>query len=186
MKTNSNFGKLVNPCIVDGVKRSDEIVLAPHQIVTATLAIPCPTAEVYAHYGFLPINRTTKRVASAGHELVRVGWEERGGAIYGVWEERELPPTVHTFTPLALMRVLTIVGQWDTVRTALKAAGEEVYEQFIAAIELKEDDPAFAPFLAWARAQFGEQMLNRLMDAAAQGTEYVNTLTAADLTGGAE
>lgn len=176
MKYNSDFGKLV-----DG-----ELVLAPNQIVTATRAIPCPTADQYAEYNYLHIIRTTTRVASAGHELVRVGWEERDGQIFGVWEERELPPVVRTFTPLALMRVLILVGQWATVRAALKAHSEETYEQFITAIELKEDDPAFAPFISWAKQTVGESAYDRMVDAAAQGTEFVNTLTAADLAGGAE
>lgn len=189
VKYNSNYGKLVTPCLVESdgvpVKRSAEIALAPHQIVTATRAIPCPTAEQYAEYGYLPTIRTTERVASAGHELVRVGWEERDGAIYGVWDERELPPRVRSFTPIALKRCLKLVGVWEEVKATLEAAGD-VYDDFLTVTELKEDDPQFAPLLAAAKQRYGAELVDRIVEAASMGTEFVNTLTAADFAGRGE
>lgn len=166
VKYNSNYGKLVTPCLVESdgvpVKRSDELALAPHQIVTATRAIPCPTADVYAEHGFLPIIRTTERVASAGHELVRVGWEERDGAIYGVWEERELPPPApRHWTPLTIMRGLKAAGMWDALKAGVSP--DEMYE-FVACSFVSEDDPLFVIKRDAMYAAIGKERVDAFLD----------------------
>lgn len=166
MRCNSNFGHLVAPCLVniDGilVKRSDEVALAPSQIVLADRVIPCPTAEQYAERNELPIIRTTTRVASAGHELVRVGWEERDGQIFGVWEERELPPPPpRHWTPLTIMRGLKASGMWEALTAGVSP--DEMYE-FVACSFVSEDDPLFIAKRNAMYLALGQERVDAFLD----------------------
>ena len=166
MRHNSNYGQLVAPCVVsfDGaqVRRSGELVLAPAQIVWPDRVIPCPTREQYAANGYLPVIRTTTRVASAGHEIVRVGWEEREGAIYGVYEERELPPTPpRHWTPLTIMRGLKAAGMWEALTAGISA--DDMYE-FVACSFVSEDDPLFIAKRDAMYAALGKERVDAFLD----------------------
>lgn len=163
MRKDQNYGHLVSPCIVafDGVpvKRSEEIELAPAQygyFVTTDEA-------VHAEHGNLPIIRTTESVASEGHELVHAGWEERDGAIYAVYEERELPPPPpRKWTPLTVMRGLKKAGLWEALTADMSQM--DMYE-FIACQYIQEDDPLFVAKRDALYETLGKARVDAFLDA---------------------
>lgn len=159
MKCNGNFGKLV-----DG-----GLVLAPHQIVTSTVAIPCPTVEAYAEYGFLPVVRTTDRVASEGHELVRVGWEERDGAIHAVYEERELPPRVVRWSKrrfvlaLATRKLYTRFCEWADSVEAVPGSGLSLSKLLDNSTFIQSDDLNLAAVVGAAKELLGAETVDEIL-----------------------
>lgn len=162
MRKDPNFGHLVSPCIVDiddvQVKRSEEIELAPAQYGFCVT----PDGAVHAEHGNLPINRTTTRVASEGHELVRVGWEERDGQIYAVYEERELPPPPpRKWTPLTVMRGLKKAGLWEALTAGISA--DDMYE-FVACQFVADDDPLFVAKRDAMYETLGKERVDAFLD----------------------
>lgn len=72
--------------------------------------------------------------------------------------------TVRTWTPLSIKRACG--EKWPVVKAALVDA--DLYEDFIMAQELREDDAAFQQGLAWAKAAYGEEVVEAVLSAAAQ------------------
>ena len=72
-----------------------------------------------------------------------------------------------SWTPLAIKRACG--ERWPEVKTALQAA--DIYEDFIMAQELREDDPAFLQGRAWAEAQYGAETVEAVLAAAGASGE---------------
>ena len=72
-------------------------------------------------------------------------------------------PPVQKWTPLAIKRACG--DKWPVVKGALEANG--LYEDFSLAQELREDDPAFQRGVAWAKAEYGEEVVEAVLAEAA-------------------
>ena len=84
-------------------------------------------------------------------------------------ETSEYVPTrpddgVRKWTPLAKKRACG--DRWPTVRAALEDAG--IYEDFVMAQELREDDSAFLRGIEWARATYGAEAVEEVLCAASE------------------
>lgn len=105
----------------------------------------------------------------------------RGGSPEGVYAEAydpagagreyvetdEYVPTasgdgVRSWTPLAIKRACG--GLWESLKAALQEAG--MYEDFIMAQELREDDEDFARGVARARELFGDEAVDAVLNTA--------------------
>lgn len=82
---------------------------------------------------------------------------------------------VRTWTPLAIKRACG--ERWPAVKAALEAAG--IYEDFVMAQELLENDPAFMQGVAWARQEYGDAAVDAVLDDAE--IERMRDLDAAEL-----
>jgi hypothetical protein len=71
-------------------------------------------------------------------------------------------PPPRRWTPLSIKRACG--DRWPTVKSALVAA--DIYEDFIMARELREDDAAFALGYAWAVGHYGAQTVDAVLAAA--------------------
>lgn len=67
-----------------------------------------------------------------------------------------------TWTPLAIKRACG--DRWPAVRAALQSA--DIYEDFMMAQELREDDAAFRQGYAWACAAYGTNVVDAVLEAA--------------------
>ena len=84
-----------------------------------------------------------------------------------IWADearRALGLNVRTWSPLSIKRACG--DRWPTVKAALVEA--DIYEDFIMAQELREDDPAFITGIAWAKSVYGEEAVEAVLTAAAQ------------------
>lgn len=169
MRKDQNYGHLVAPCIVsfDGVpvKRSEEIELAPAQYGYCVT----PDEAVHAEHGNLPIVRTTDRVASEGHELVRVGWEERDGAIYGVWDERELPQRVVRYSKrkfvlaLATRKLYTRFCEWADSVEAIPGSGLTISALLGQSTFMQSDDQNLSAVIGAAKELLGAETVEEIL-----------------------
>lgn len=82
---------------------------------------------------------------------------------------------VRSWTPLAIKRACG--DRWPALKAALEAAG--IFEDFLMAQELLEDDPAFMQGVAWARQEYGDAAVDAVLDAAT--IERMRDLDAAEL-----
>lgn len=78
------------------------------------------------------------------------------------WGKAWRKVAVRTWTPLSIKRACG--DKWPTVKSALQ--GAEIYEDFIMAQELREDDPAFQRGYAWACDTYGTNVVNAILEAA--------------------
>ena len=69
---------------------------------------------------------------------------------------------VRTWTPLAIKRACG--ERWPAVKAALEAA--DIYEDFVMAQELREDDVAFRQGYSWACATYGTNAVDRVLEVA--------------------
>ncbi|MBR6734090.1 MAG: hypothetical protein IKL96_06795 [Kiritimatiellae bacterium] len=77
-------------------------------------------------------------------------------------DEMAPKPPPRRWTPLSIKRACG--DRWPAVRAALQAA--DIYEDFVMARELREDDAAFARGYAWAVGQYGAQTVDAVLAAA--------------------
>lgn len=82
-------------------------------------------------------------------------------------ETEEYVPTatddgVRKWTPLSIKRASG--DRWPVIRTALEEAG--LFEDFIMAQELREDDSAFQQGITWAKSTYGEESVESVLSAA--------------------
>lgn len=75
------------------------------------------------------------------------------------------PPPPRVWTPLSIKRACG--ERWSAVRAALEAAG--IYEDFVMAQELREDDSAFQMGYQWAVTQYGKEAVDAVLAAAEGG-----------------
>lgn len=173
MKYNSNFGHLVAPCIVSfngiAIKRSEDIELAPSQYVLEDRVIPCPSADVHAEHGNFPIIRTTTHVASEGHELVRVGWQECNGQIVGIYEDRELPPRIVRWSKrkfvlaLATRKLYTRFCEWADSVEAIPGSGLTISALLGQSTFMRSDDANLTAVIGTARKLFGADIVDEIL-----------------------
>jgi hypothetical protein len=98
-----------------------------------------------------------------------------GYAAYALGEDKEWhrqwayddapPPPPRVWTPLSIKRACG--ERWSAVRAALEAAG--IYEDFVMAQELREDDSAFQMGYQWAVTQYGKETVDAVLAAAEGG-----------------
>lgn len=94
------------------------------------------------------------------------GWTLRDGKWCQIFEAVDIPPAPpRRWTPLSIKRACG--DRWATVKSALVAA--DIYEDFVMAQELREDDAAFARGYAWAVGQYGAQTVDAVLAAAQEG-----------------
>ena len=74
-------------------------------------------------------------------------------------------PQPRAWTPLAIKRACG--DKWATLKSALQAS--DLYEDFVMAQELREDDSAFQRGLTWAVAQYGAEAVDEILQAAQEG-----------------
>ena len=80
---------------------------------------------------------------------------------------------VRKWTPLSIKRAC--VEKWSEVKAALVAA--DLYEDFIMAQELREDDDDFKRGIAWACATYGEDTVETILLAASSPVMSDDALT---------
>ena len=78
----------------------------------------------------------------------------------------DVPDGVRSWTPLAIKR--TCGGLWESLKAALQEAG--IYEDFVMAQELREDDEVFARGVARARELFGDEAVDAVLKRALEET----------------
>jgi len=138
---------------------------APRAIRIGGAVVCNPTAAQYAQAGYYPIVDERPTCAD-GYHAVAVGWETRDGAIHRVYEAvQDPPPPPRSWTPLAIKRACG--ERWATVRDALQTRG--IYEDFMMAQELRDDDSAFVQGYNWAVSEFGAEVVDAVLAAAEGG-----------------
>ena len=75
------------------------------------------------------------------------------------------PPPPRVWTPLSIKRACG--ERWAAVRAALEAAG--IYEDFVMAQELRDDDDAFKMGYQWAVQNYGQEAVDAVLAAAEGG-----------------
>lgn len=142
----------------------------PRYIVLADgTTITNPTAEQYATLRDaypkgaddpLPEPQEGKIVAYGGYAL---GEDDK-------WHKQWVlvdapPPPPRRWTPLSIKRACG--ERWSAVHAALEAAG--IYEDFVMAQELREDDSAFQMGYQWAVQNYGQEAVDAVLAAAEGG-----------------
>lgn len=99
----------------------------------------------------------------AGKVAVPDGYELADGAWTRKWRFDDAPPPPpRAWTPLAVKRACG--DRWPAVKAALEAKG--IFDDFMMAQELLEDDPAFMQGIAWAKSEYGDAAVDAVLDAA--------------------
>ena len=129
-----------------------------------------PTAEQYAEKrnayekgadAPLPEPQDGKVVAYDGYAL-----GESDHKWHKQWTLVDAPtPPPRSWTSLSIKRACG--DKWATLKSALQAS--DLYEDFIMAQELREDDAAFQRGLTWAVAQYGQDAVDEILQAAQEG-----------------
>lgn len=123
-----------------------------------------PTAADYAQMGWLPLVDSVMPTPPEGKH-----WE-RNGKIYSfedgyAWDYELVdnpPPPPRRWSSLAIKRVLDPRGSWDQIKGLLEAAG--VYDDFLMADYIAEDDEAFLAARAEAVKLYGEETVAAILD----------------------
>ena len=106
----------------------------------------------------LPEPQEGKVVEYGGYEL-----GESDNLWHKQWVLVDAPtPPPRSWTPLAIKRACG--DKWATLKAALTEA--DLYEDFIMAQELRDDDEAFKRGYTWAVAQYGQSAVEAILEAA--------------------
>ena len=122
-----------------------------------------PTAEKYALADdgpWLPIV-DVKPVTDEKHYAVPVGWENESGKCVMKYEIREYVPPAKRWTPLAIKRALVTAEKWDEVKAMVETAG--LYEDFVMAQVIADDDDAFKAGYAQAVSMYGKEAVDEIL-----------------------
>ena len=132
-----------------------------------------PTADDYRRANYLPVeDRFPTEPAKEGYHWERTGkwlewkpWDiEDSAYIYPEYVEVENPPAPpRRWSSLAIKRVLEARGSWAEVKGLLEAAG--VYDDFLMADYIAEDDDAFLAARAEAVKLYGEETVAAILAA---------------------
>ena len=138
---------------------------APRAVRVGGAVVCNPTPAQYEAAGYLPVVDEPP-TCEEGYHAVATGWETRDGAIHRIYEAvQDPPPPPRVWTPLSIKRACG--ERWPAVRDALQTAG--IYEDFIMAQELREDDAAFSQGYNWAVSEFGAEVVDAVLAAAEGG-----------------
>ena len=118
--------------------------------------------------GFYPIEDVVPYPSREGVEVVVDRWVNRDGRCVCLYTEREVP-VVRSWTPLSIRRACGDL--WPDVASAMRQAG--IYDDFIMAQVIREDDPTFMSGVALARGLFGDAAVDRVLAAADPETSAV-------------
>ena len=150
-----NYGTLID----------NQLHPAPRAVRVGGAVVCNPTDAQYEQAGYKRVIDSPPQT-DAEHYAVATGWAEQGGEIVRQYEVRENPPPPpRVWTPLSIKRACG--ERWATVRDALQTAG--IYEDFVMAQELREDDAAFAQGYNWACAEYGAEVVDAVLAAAEGG-----------------
>lgn len=158
-----------------GTLTDNQLHPAPRAFMLHGAMVTNPKAEHFAALNeerakkdlppYLPIVDETP-TTDAAHYAVATGWTRDGETWRRVYEVRaNPPPPPRVWTPLAIKRACG--DRWATVKAALQQA--DIYEDFIMAQELREDDAAFAQGYNWAVSEFGAEVVDAVLAAAEGG-----------------
>ena len=110
--------------------------------------------------GYYPIVDICPAPIDDAHQIAVDRWENIDGKCVCIYKQVEKErPAARTWTPLAIKRACG--DKWPTVKAALNAA--DIYEDFIMAQELREDDAAFQQGVAWAKSVYGEEAVDEVL-----------------------
>ena len=120
------------------------------------------TDEECAACGWWRIVQTPKPEAQSNEVWRVTAYDFGGGCATQRWtcSWRKVEP--RTWTPLAIKRACG--ARWPTVKAALQQA--DIYEDFVMAQEIREDDDAFQRGYAWAVGQYGKEAVDRVLEEA--------------------
>lgn len=153
-------------------------------LITAALAIHAATATDWKRgvaidgavrfapdktaSGYYPIVDICPAPIDDEHQIAVDHWENIDGKCICIYKQVEIPrESARVWTPLAIKRACG--DKWATVKAALQAA--DIYEDFVMAQELREDDAAFQAGIAWAKSVYGEAAVEEVLARAAGGAE---------------
>ena len=118
--------------------------------------------------------RFNRARSDAGRLIADAQGRRYADAVWPLGEDREFAETripidaedgaerACSWTPLSIKRACG--ERWPEVRAALEAS--DIYEDFVMAQELREDDEAFKTGYAWAVARYGKATVDAVLAAA--------------------
>ena len=155
---NKDFGKLD-----DG-----KLQYAPRYLVVDGWLISSPLKADYFKAGYLPIKlAAAPSDAPAGKHYEADGWKEVEGEdeafITNVWKlVDDPPPAPRKWSRLSIKRTLEASQKWTDVKEMLVAA--DMFDDFLAADFILEDDEAFIAARSAAVEEYGEEAVAHLID----------------------
>ena len=136
------------------------LVYAPDMLLPS---LRPPTTADYAARGWLKI-APQNAPQSNGWHIARTGYDARDGQIWRVYEWAKDEPIPRRWTPLSLKRSAQRLGAWEQFKSFLMAAN--AYEDFVMAQIEAEADEQFSTLIAAARQQFGDELVDRILNGA--------------------
>ena len=134
-------------------------------IIDGALVVGTLPRDYLASIGWFPLVETPMPAPEEGYHYER-SYELKGDEIMTIWTKVENPPPPpRTWTPLSIKRACR--ERWNALRDALQEA--DIYEDFIMAEELREDDEAFQRGYAWAVETYGQEVVDEVLDEAYKG-----------------
>lgn len=143
--------------MIYGKLTDGEIAYAPKCLTTAGKVIFNPSAEQLAEAGYKPVTDNPPETDET-HEAVPTGWEETDSGIIRVYTIAELPPPPppppRVFSKMRIVQALQQAGLWAQVKAFLKN-DEDLWDIWLVAQDLKEDDELFVSAFGALREQLG-------------------------------
>ena len=155
----------VNRKWASGIGADGQPIYAPRYAITVNgRKVYGPKDKHYRMAGYKSVVETPpSEPAQEGYHYEPRGWEERDGAIRRVYVEvANPPPAPRRWSSLAIKRVLESRGSWAEVKGLLEAAG--MYDDFLMADYIAEDDEAFLAARAQAVSLYGEETVAAILD----------------------
>ena len=150
------FGKAVNGALVR----------AKPYVKIGGVRWRCPTAEMYAKADdgpWLPIEDRPP-TPDTKHYAVPAEYYEEAGKVKRRYVIRPIEPPkprIRKWTPLAIKRALMVAEKWDEVKVMVETAG--LYEDFVMAQVIAENDDAFKTGYAQAVEMYGKETVDALL-----------------------
>ncbi|MBO7688620.1 MAG: hypothetical protein J6V72_19740 [Kiritimatiellae bacterium] len=155
------YAKIISPTVISlSVPRS--------AVIDGELVVGTLPRDYLASIGWFPLNDTPRPEPEEGYQYER-SYERQGDEIVAIWTKvQNPPPPPRTWTPLSIKRACA--ERWPALREALQEA--DIYEDFIMAKELREDDDAFRQGYDWAVETYGKETVDKVLaDAYSGGLE---------------
>ena len=151
-------------------KETKRLTPAPKVATIDGALVVNPTAEQYAamggddpEKGAYPLAPANPPTPPEGKIALVDGYELSDGEWAATYRYEDAPPPPpRCWTRHALMKACG--DKWETVKAALVEAN--LYDAFLTANEILEDDPDFVKGIAWAKATYGEETVEEILAAA--------------------